>query len=389
MIGERFVRYLKNTPPRNMSRLNLFIHFLHRKMEDATVRASYTTPNGYGSRLLVDIIKLADLDTLLLPGDPYHKVGDYLLSITKDLEKPIDVRIGKHTTKSLFIKSKTPCFELMTPSRRKNPLYEIPFESDYYSDAWKSIKPFHIVDMGTTDLRFQVYSDQLMYQKQGPTHVIYTLDCMALVAKFVAYYKAQPYVVNRDQCLLDFVHKEIIVPILLQDSLALWLRNIYKQQFLIASPLESHTSTIWDIVNIDTIGSDFTGAMVDIQHLKTDLKNQSISNQTVFSSLLLNTQQQSFTEYYKELFDTTNTPNEQPYAWVDCLKWLSWWEFILTISSFVPDYPDVISLRRDVVRDVRFWCMIKPWNSINSSVPYKIMIRARLEGMLAYLNQSQ
>jgi hypothetical protein len=385
MIGERFVRFAKEAPPRTMPRLNNFVSFLQRKTTDAIMRASHITPNGYGSRLLVDIIKLADLDVLLKKDTDQYRLPSYLLSITKDLEKPIDVRQGKHTTNQLFIHSRQPCFELLTPSRRLSPLAEIPFDQPYSNARWDTIQPLRIADMGTTDLRFQVYNDQLSYQHHGPTHVVYSLDCLALVAKFVSYYQAQSSVPNLDQCLLNFVHSEIIVPSLLKDSLALWLRNIYRQQLLSASPLESHTSTIWDVVNIDTLGSDFSAAMIDINHLKTDLKNQSISSQTAMSSLVLGINGESFTSYYKNLYYTSTLPTEQPYAWVECLKNLSWWEFILMVSSFTPDYPDVISLQRDIIRDIRFWLMFKPWNEVHGSIPYKTMIRSRLEGMYTYL----
>ena len=385
MINNAFVRYLKDNPPRNLPKLNNFVSFLQRKTDDAVMRASHITPNGYGSRLLVDIIKLADLSLLLREDTDQYRQKEYLLSITKDLEKPIDVRQGKHTTTHLFIRSRQPCFELMTASRRQNPLVDIPFDLPYNHPRWSTIQPMRLVDMGTTDLRFQVYNDQLVYQHHGPTHAIYALDCLALVAKFIAYYKSQTMVSNLDQCLLDFVHQQIIVPSLLKDSLALWLRNIYRQQLLSASPLESHTSTIWDIVSIDTIGSDFNAAMIDINHLKTDLKNQSISNQTVMSSLILGVEGESFTTYYKNLYYTSTLPSEQPYVWVECLKNLSYCEFILMVSSFTPDYPDVISLQRDVVRDIRFWLMMKPWQEIHGSIPYKTMIRSRLEGMYTYL----
>lgn len=388
MIGDRFVRYPKPVAPRALPRLNQFIGFLSRKTDDAILRASHITPNGYGSRLLIDIIKLANLEKILSPDWSTTKLIDYLVWIHRELEKPIDVRIGKHTTRSLFINSKTPCFELITASRRETLLADIPFHLDYGNPAWRNIQPLRISDMGTTDLRFQVYNDQLMYQRQGPTHAIYSLDCVALVAKFVSYYKSIAKIHSLDQVLLDFVHKEVIVPSLLQDSMAIWLRNIYKQQFLMTSPMESHTSTMWDVVNIDTIGSDFSGAMVDILHLKTDLKNQSITNHTAMASLILGIEGQSFTTYYKELYYTTVTPDEQPYVWVDCLKNLSWWEFMLTLSSFIPNNPDVVSLRRDIIRDVRFWLMIKPWNDIHGSVPYKTMVRSRLEGLYTYLQQS-
>lgn len=385
MIGSRFLRYLKPVPPRHMTRLNLFMGFMKNKIDDGIMRASHLTPNGYGSRLLMEIIKLADLETLLITGDPYKRTGEGLFPIVKDLEKPIDVRIGRHTTSSLFVKSKTPCFELVTPSRRKNPLAEIPFDQPYDHPSWKAIRPLRIVDMGTCDLRFSVHTDYLTYQKHGPTHVVYALDCFALVTKFIAYYRAQKFIANLDQTILDFIHNDVVIPTLLNDSLAIWLRNIYKQQLITASPLESHTSTIWDVITIDTIGSDFTGAMVDVQHLKDDLRKQSITAQTALASLLLSTKKQSFTEYYTELYETTRTPDQQPYVWVDCFKNLSWWEFIVMVTSYTPDHPDAMALQRDVVRDVRFWLMMKPWQEAHGSIPYKTMIRNRLEGLYTYL----
>jgi hypothetical protein len=370
-----------------MPRLNQFIRFIGRKIDDATMRASYITPNGHGSRQLVEIIKLADLKRVTSASANDQDFMSYLLSILKDLEKPLDVRVGKHTYRTLFIRSRTACFELMTPSRRRSPLSDIPFEQAYDHPDWDNIKPLRIVDMGCTDLKFQVHNDYLNYPKRGPTHAVYSVDCLALVAKFTAYYRAQTTVPNIDQCILDFVHNDVIVPALLNDSLAIWLRNIYKQQFLSVSPLESHTSTIWDTINIDSIGSDFTGAMVDIQHIRDDLKKSSISDQVVFSSLIMTPDGQNLTDYYRDLFYTSTTPDEQPWAWVDCLKHLTWWEFIIAIASIAPELPDVISLKRDAIRDVRFWMMFKPWNEIHSSIPYKTMIRSRLEGLYTYLQQ--
>lgn len=388
MIGSRLIRYLRPVPPRYMSRLHLFMGFLNGKVTDATMRASHITPDGYGSRLLTEVIKLADLDTLLTPGDPNHRTnGEYLLSITRDLEKPVDVRIGKHTTRSLFIHSKTPCYELITPSRRKNPLLDLPIGKPYSHPDWKTVKPLRISDMGPSDLSLRVYNDRIDYLRAGPTYAIYSLDCLALVTMFVAYYKAQKNVVDLDQTILDFIHFEVIVPTLLNDSVALWLRNVYRQQLLFASPLESHTSTIWDNVTIDVIGSDFTGAMVDVQHLKEDLKSQSISDLTALSSLLVTKDSQDIMSYYRDLYETTIVPEQQPYVWIDCLKNLAWLEFFLLVTSFVPDRPDAISFQRDLVRDVRLWTMMRAWQDVHSSVPYKTMIRAKLEGMLEYLKQ--
>lgn len=385
MIGERFEKYLIPSPPRQLTRLQLFLTFIKLKIADNTARSNHLTPNGYGSRLLMDIVKLVDLDKVLSPGEPVQKSAAYIFSMVKDLEKMIDVRVGRHTTSHLFVKSKTPCFELMTPSRRKNPLVEIPIELPYTNPAWSSIKPLRVSDMGVCDLKLNFQTDYLQYANRGPTHVVYALDCFALVCKFIAYYKFRSPVVDREQALLDFVHDEVIVPAILNDTFAIWLRNVYKQQLISYSPLETHTATIWDNITTDTIGSDFSGAMQDIVQLKNDLINQSVTANVAMSSLLLTTDRRSFSTYYKDLYKTTTTPDQQPYVWVDCLKNLAWWEFIVLIASFLPGHPDTVSMQRDVTRDVHFWLAMKPWNEIKGSIPFKEMVRNRLEGLHTYL----
>lgn len=383
MSGDRFIRYLKPVAPRHLPKLNLFLDYLNYKTEDAKMRAAHITPNGYGSRLLVAIIKLADIDKILGFDNP-SKLSTYLTFILKDLEKLIDVRIGKNTTQTLFIKSKLPCFELISPSRRKNPLLDIPFSYPY--TEWKNIRPLRVTEMGSCDLKFNIHTDYLHYPQRGPTHVLYSLDCMALIAKFVAYYKSKESVIDEDQLLLEFVHNEIIVPSILRDTTALWIRNIVKQQFISNSRLSSYTATIWDNITTDTIGSDFNGAMVDIAKLKEDLTNQSITAQTVLSSIGLTPDKISFSKYFSELSLTTSIPQQHPYIWLDCIKNISWWEFVITMTSLTPDHPDAISFQRDVLRDIRLWNMLKPWQEIHSSIPLKTRVKNKLEGLMTYLS---
>lgn len=387
MIGGRFLRYMAPTPPRHMARLNLFLNFLKYKIDDASQRATYITPDGYGSRLLTQIIKHADLAKLLIPGDPHGLTGPGLLPILKDLEKFIDVRTGKHTTERLFVKSRTPCFELMVPVRSTSPMTMIPFDKPYSDPTWRQIRPLRICDMGGANLTMSLHTDYLTYTKHGPTHAIYTLDVFALVSKFVAYYHAYPSSQHIDQTILDFVHDEVVVPALLQDSAAIWLRNVYKQQLIVSSPLETHTSTVWDTVTIDTIGSDFTGAMLDVAKLRDDLVAQSITPQTALHSLLLSVDKQSFAQYYKTLHEQCQLPDQQPYMWVDCVMTLPWLEFVVMVASFTPSHPQSISLQRDVLRDVRLWLMMRPWNEVSQSIPLKSMVRNRLEGLHVYISE--
>ena len=63
-----------------------------------------------------------------------------------------------------------------------------------------------------------------------------------------------------------------------------------------------------------------------------------------------------------------------------------WWEFILITASFMPNHPDVLSLKRDALRDLRLWMMLKPWQNIHNSIPYQISIKSKLQGLYTYLN---
>lgn len=381
MIGNRFTRYLKHTSPRHLSRVQLFVSYLEYRVKDATNRASHITPNGYGSRLLVDIIKLSDIDALIRSTNPY----EYIEPILKDLEKPVDPRNGRHTTRSLFVKSRTPCFELISPSRLINPILDIPFDKEYDDPAWSSVSPFRVVEMGTSDLHFSVHSGYLHYPSHGPTHVVYTIDCAALVLKFLAYYKAKSTNDDRDQLILDYVHNEVTIPSLLHDSTAIWLRNLYKQQLLTGSPLEFHTSTMWDVITTDVVGPNIAGAITDVIHVKNDLINQSFQPQAVLSSLLVSPSGESFSNYFTQLWTTTQSPALKPFIWVEALKYIAWWEMILLVASYAPDSPASIALRRDVLRDVRIMIMMKPWQEIYNSYPFKTIVRSKIEGLYGYL----
>lgn len=381
MIGNRFLRYVKPTPPRHLTKVDQFVGYLKYKVKDATNRASHITPNGYGSRLLVDIIKLADIDELLAARDPYI----YLAPILKDLEKPVDPRTGRHTTRSLFVKSRTPCFELISPSRTLQPITDFPIDKDYGDPAWSAIRPLRILDMGTSDLHFSVHSGYIHYPSHGPTHAVYTIDCLALVLKFLAYYKSLPYIPNRDQVILDFLNNDVIVPTLLNDSVAIWMRNLYKQQLLTGSPLEFHTSTMWDVITTDVVGPDITGAIGDVLHVKRDLTSQSLSPQTALASLSVTPNGQSFSDYFTHLFNTTQSPNLKPFLWVEALKYLAWWEMILLTASYAPDAPSTIALRRDILRDIRLLMMMRPWQEVITSFPLKTIIRSKIEGLYGYL----
>lgn len=383
MTHNRFMTYLKPEPPRYLSRLDLFLRFIENKVNDAIVRSTHTSSNSYGIRVLTEIIKLSDLKTIL----PMYMSGklssSYLLSITKDLEQPIDVRNGRQGS-SFFIKSKTMCYELITASRRDNPLGDIPYGKDYDNSEWKAIRPFRIYDISACDLVYTAHGAHLYYTGDGPKYVIYTVDCFALLCKFLAYYKAAKYKDDVDTLIQEYLHKDVVIPNLLRDSASIWMRNNFRNQFLIGSPLESRSMTLWDNINGDTLGADYTGAMYDVHHLKKDVISGSVTPLVGMSSLQLS-RNTGFTQYYTELFENNKGSITSSHLWVECLKNLPWWEFITLINATGKALPETQMFEKDVIRDVRFWKMLRPWNSVHGSLPYRAIVETRLTSLYDYL----
>ena len=385
MLGNSFLSYLHNVPPRSTPKLNLFTERLGERIANSSYRAGHLTTNGPGTRLLTALIKQVDIHVLVASSASLTSITQDLQSKVKDLEKMIDVRSGKHTQTNLFIKSHPVCFELMTPSRRTNVFTDIPSDKPWSDLSWMRLKPMRLVDMGACPLVAQLTGDQIHYRSQGPTHAVYAVDVVVLIAGFIAYYRSmsKPFVL--DQLILDYVTNAVVIPCLLEDSASLWLRSRYRQIFVLDSVLEPHTTTVWDVITPDTVTSDWAPGTLEVQHLKQDLLNQSISVNTVLSSLPLTADRVNFVHYYSQLWSTTRTPDDQPWIWVDCLKNLAWWEFILSVAAPQRNLPGVKSMLRDLTRDVRFWMMIKPWQEIRQSIPYRTIIESRLSGMYTYL----
>lgn len=390
MLGNKIVENLNSHPSVNLPNLKLFLNFIKTKIKSHHHKSS-TSISTPGTRLLTEIINLSNVRSYLLSNPNNKNFEKDLLSRLSDIETVIDTRHFRKALPNQFVLSKSggsaSCYEIIVPARRQNPLVSIPIGKDYNDPAWSNINPFRVYDMGDFDLSFNVYKSRLDFYGKSPSYAIYTVDCFALIAKFIAYYKSSKWkIVDYENILQEFLHEEIVTKTLIGDILPIYLRNVFMQQFAISTDIKSSETADTDTTDLDTLGSEFSAAMFDIRKLKQFTANNNLHPLTVLSSILITPDNEDFISYYKNLYFTTQLPDDRTYFWVECVKNLRWWRFILTVFSLNPDHPYVISFYRDVLREVRIWMYIRPWNNIPSGYPYKGYVKKSIENLYEELN---
>jgi len=382
-FAQRLLPYLSSTTTRATPKLNSFVAQLELRINDTIARSTKSLSGGAGMRLIAHLLKLGNLEAWLAAENPFTIPRTGVLAVLGDMEKLIDPRGSQDINKTLFAKTTTPCFELLFPVHRGS-MGKLMDGVVYTDPYWKTIKPFRVVDMGKAPLTFTLHNGMLLFNRQGPTHVLYTLDCLALVAKFLSYAKYKGPTSDWDRLVQEFVQFEVVIPALVQDMFSLWLRNTYHQQLLPTSPLAIHTATVWDNVTQNTLGSELSPGLRDVQQLKSELDNNNLTPSGVVSSLpvaggeMLN---RFWTDQIVHTQVTTQTSGE----WLDYLKNLSLCEFLLTMTAMAPEQPYALNLHQVLTRIIRQACMTKPWNDLRQTSPYKTILQNRLEGMYSYL----
>ena len=385
MLGETIISHLKETPSRSSPRLRSFIEQLQFRKKEILERSPSVVPVVGGVRLLYDVLKLFSIHSWMNSSLTPLQMAYEALEELPFVESLVVSQINTGRRSNLFVRSKDMCFELIVPSNRKNPLTEIPFDMVYTASKWDDVKPLRIVDMGMADLSFNVREGYISYTRKSPIFAMYTIDCFALVMKFLAYYPTIEKKLDLNDAVLLFVEKHVVLPTLMDDAIALWMRNTCRRQFISDTLLENRTSTMWDNITVDSFGTEYNAAMEDVLRLKTECLGSNITPLDVLSSIPMGLDRVNFISYYKTLYNTTNVSERHPLLWAQVLKNINWWEFILIVFTMGKNFPSSKAFERTVLRDVKLALMTRPWNKVGGSLPYRNIVQSRLEGMADYL----
>lgn len=383
MLGQRFVSALKPANSRSTPALRLFLQRLEERVSLITARQKKGFTLSYGSRQLLATLEIANIPALL--SDPHFPRT--IDEIIPALEQIYDPRLFQRNQQSKFVRSNTACYELVIPARMKVQPFMTDPNVSYSDERWQAVQPFRLYDMGSATLSFQVQTGYLQFDQHAPTYAFYTLDCRMLVLACLAYCRSFLQHRDFDELLPEFIHTQVVIPTLLRDTHSLWLRNVYKQQLMVDSPLEAFTATMWDGVTSNELGPEFTSAMREIVRVREDLRNQSISFSQALGALPLDSSRHSVASYYIALYESTPLSPQITSMWVECLKQLAWWEFFVLISSYLSAEPQVLSFRRAGRQDIGFALMTKPWQSTNGSMAFQGLFRGRLEGLHRYFRE--
>ena len=248
--------------------------------------------------------------------------------------------------------------------------------------SWQDVRPLRVNDTDASILKTNFQTGYLYYKSQGPSFVIYSLDCFALIMKMFHYFRNKQNGRPSDIDVALFLHDEIIVPSVLRDTATIWLRNAYQRQLISEKPLRSLTMTEWDEINPDSLGPSFTYAMQELQKFKFS------NNQPMlpFSSFHMGSEIR-FIDYYKTLYSGTRLPDNKAYIWVNVVKNLAWWEFVILINSFSASHPSVRRLNTTLRRELYLWLNLKPWLEIKGSAATRESLERKLKVLYKYLTE--
>jgi hypothetical protein len=369
---------------RYMTRLRLFIEMLHRKLNASIDRAANVSFDGYGSRILANIIKQSDVESFLRTSESLQSFYTRSSQDAARLEKLIDPRIGLHSTAKMFIRSKTPCFELMAPIRTD---VDPPTDKPLSDPSWDAIRPFRMIDAGHCDYVVTFSTNYLTFQHRGPAYAVYGVDVNLLVTKFAAYCRYHGVSNSIDDDIYRFLRDHGVLPYMVDDFTSIWVRNMWRSQLITGSPLEDFTTTMWDAVGSIGLPAELKAALFDVRHLREDLISGAATPRYALSSLLVDMNEDSFSSYLGRLFSETKSSPIYHFKWLECIKYLSYIEFILVVTSLNPSNLDSVRFRQGLRVDTTEWLAARPWNAVKLSVPFSAMVELKVRGMRDYLER--
>lgn len=336
--------------------------------------------------LLERIIGMAQIESLLSMGDNFSQYTHGILPVLEEMNALFDPpqNTGK-VTDFIAQKGSQFCKEYMFPTSTGDVFNDLPFGKGW--DDWISVKPLTIRLLPTSELTFYALGEKLQYRHDLPTIALFTLDCTALVMKYLSYLNAKNINVFRDNeksTLPQWLHQYVVYPTLIKDSVSLWMTGQYQRQLLAATPVTgSFQDYAWVSATAGRIGSQYPQAIQDITYLISQLESGSVTPNTFISSLYLPDNTSVINESNR--LSKSSISSYTQYRWGEYLSLTPLLDIILSALTLYPYKTENQNSIITIKRELRLFQMAHPWSSLPDKI-LKDYIVTSLEKQMSLLN---
>lgn len=373
--------YLKSVPPKYMIKMSGYLQTLNQEVLYNLHRyqSFYGTENT-GMMMLEYLLNTLPIPEMCSEPDQFKRYNTYLKPILQDLGRnidPVQHRTGDYG--SFLGPAARDCKQYIIPVQSESPLVYMPIGLSW--PAWQRFRPFRVAVMQSKELTFHSYEDALLFRKDQPQLAVFTLDIAALAMMYSVYLNTLDTV--PDSVLPNFLHRYVVFPALLEDSVNLWIRDQYIECLSRSiNPESSHSDTAWVTANNGRIGSQYPQFVADVYTLITLGQSMSITPNTILSSLLM-LHGVSITDGYAAFRRMNQVPQLRQYRWIDYLLQERWIDLVLRVVCLNKSWSEFRHTTAYLRRDIGLFRESHPWTDspdsytqayINNSLDDKIAL---------------
>lgn len=225
MYLDREIHHLfqPSSSPRIPTKIRMVISNLNHQIDQTKDRLPYsgtTFTTGY-SILLNSITRGMDDDFYKQRTDLdrlYNVLEFQRTYITRDFDSSGG---GGLPHKKCFINSPG-CREFIFSVKPRDMIKSYPLDKG--PDAWKSYRPFRLVDHDSSDFTLNITTGLLNFKRNLPRFALFTYDPVAAILQYNAL---------KDKISIEhYIYSYLIIPALTLDNIRLWMLGNYSQWFL-------------------------------------------------------------------------------------------------------------------------------------------------------------
>lgn len=355
---------LTNNSPRILQWADLYMKSFYPKQVYADIKASHTIYRTNGIRHLLLILK--ESRHFFVPG---YSVSAKQFEVTveslaRSVSRTFDPTQSGITNRDFFVKSSSPFTEILFLSNLVNPLSRLPSDIGYYT-GWRNIRPLRMVEMSDMPLTFDVDNQTLNYRYATSGFGVFALDPAALILKYESFRRefSRPDD-TEDATMVRYLVRDVIEPCLLNDSFALWMRNLYRNILTEQNPDYPYLDAYWPTETTQVVGAGYANFLREVEQIKDGLINKTVYADRILNSLPVSSDNIPLAIWMKDLQSTVTLPNQYQYQWVSGMMWFTWIETVwitMRLSGKSSRYRDFI---RVLWHPLRQWGQTHPWTMV-------------------------